>query len=294
MSLQLEESEFTCAAAVKARKSMEVEIEDLHLQIDDLAKAKAAVSGFGVPCTVVGPCPTCTQWETPSSIAGCPHAIWDGFGGGCPSPRGAAGDTGVSLQLEEQLSRLQREKNEVQSRLEEDQEDMNELMKKHKAAVAQVRGEQQLWHHHPPINTLLGAGTMGSPLTLWCVPQASRDLAQMNDLQAQLEEVSKEKQELQEKVGSTDIGHAPQVKVAVAPRDPLPTLWRAPHPGGRRAPRGALCWVEDSVASSSAPGQHGERLRGWWSMLRLCPPCSCKACRASWSSWSNPWWTSRW
>ncbi|NXJ90091.1 MY18A protein, partial [Corythaixoides concolor] len=107
---QLEESEFTCAAAVKARKSMEVEIEDLHLQIDDLAKAKAA--------------------------------------------------------LEEQLSRLQREKNEVQSRLEEDQEDMNELMKKHKAAVA----------------------------------QASRDLAQMNDLQAQLEEVGKEKQELQEKL----------------------------------------------------------------------------------------------
>lgn len=45
MSLQLEESEFTCAAAVKARKSMEVEIEDLHLQIDDLSKAKAAVSG---------------------------------------------------------------------------------------------------------------------------------------------------------------------------------------------------------------------------------------------------------
>ncbi|NXH09718.1 MY18A protein, partial [Bucco capensis] len=40
---QLEESEFTCAAAVKARKSMEVEIEDLHLQIDDLTKAKAAL-----------------------------------------------------------------------------------------------------------------------------------------------------------------------------------------------------------------------------------------------------------
>ncbi|XP_075760678.1 unconventional myosin-XVIIIa isoform X22 [Pelodiscus sinensis] len=107
---QLEESEFTCAAAVKARKAMEGEIEDLHLQIDDIAKAKAA--------------------------------------------------------LEEQLSRLQREKNEVQSRLEEDQEDMNELMKKHKAAVA----------------------------------QASRDLAQINDLQAQLEDANKEKQELQEKL----------------------------------------------------------------------------------------------
>ncbi|XP_074119855.1 unconventional myosin-XVIIIa isoform X9 [Sminthopsis crassicaudata] len=107
---QLEESEFTCAAAVKARKAMEVEIEDLHLQIDDISKAKTG--------------------------------------------------------LEEQVSRLQREKNEIQSRLEEDQEDLNELMKKHKAAVA----------------------------------QASRDLAQMNDLQIQLEEANKEKQELQEKM----------------------------------------------------------------------------------------------
>lgn len=43
--VQLEESEFTCAAAVKARKAMEVELEDLHLQIDDIAKAKTAVRG---------------------------------------------------------------------------------------------------------------------------------------------------------------------------------------------------------------------------------------------------------
>ncbi|XP_077336512.1 unconventional myosin-XVIIIa isoform X15 [Lithobates pipiens] len=40
---QLEESEFTSAAAVKARKSMEAEIEDLHLQIDDISKAKTAL-----------------------------------------------------------------------------------------------------------------------------------------------------------------------------------------------------------------------------------------------------------
>lgn len=44
----MEESEFTCAAAVKARKAMEVEIEDLHLQIDDIAKAKTAVRTQGV------------------------------------------------------------------------------------------------------------------------------------------------------------------------------------------------------------------------------------------------------
>ncbi|XP_041437645.1 unconventional myosin-XVIIIa isoform X2 [Xenopus laevis] len=40
---QLEESEFTSAAAVKARKAMEVEMEDLHLQIDDISKAKTAL-----------------------------------------------------------------------------------------------------------------------------------------------------------------------------------------------------------------------------------------------------------
>uniref|UniRef100_A0A3P8SDH8 Myosin XVIIIA n=1 Tax=Amphiprion percula TaxID=161767 RepID=A0A3P8SDH8_AMPPE len=107
---QLEESEFTCAAAVKARKSMEVEIEDLHVQMEDISKTKQA--------------------------------------------------------LEEQLSRLQREKNDLQSRMEEDQEDLNELMKKHKAAVAQV----------------------------------SQNLAQITDLQAQLEEALKGKQEIQEKM----------------------------------------------------------------------------------------------
>uniref|UniRef100_A0A3Q2DY49 Myosin XVIIIA b n=1 Tax=Cyprinodon variegatus TaxID=28743 RepID=A0A3Q2DY49_CYPVA len=68
-------------------------------------------------------------------------------------------------QLEEQLSRLQREKNDLQSRMEEDQEDLNELMKKHKSAVAQVR-----------------------------------NLAQINDLQTQLEEALREKQEVQEKM----------------------------------------------------------------------------------------------
>ncbi|KAM9734215.1 unconventional myosin-XVIIIa isoform 1-T2 [Menidia menidia] len=40
---QLEESELTCAAAVKARKSMEVEIEDLHVQMEEISKAKQAL-----------------------------------------------------------------------------------------------------------------------------------------------------------------------------------------------------------------------------------------------------------
>lgn len=41
---QLEESEFTSTAAVKARKSMEIEIEDLHIQMEDVVKAKLLVS----------------------------------------------------------------------------------------------------------------------------------------------------------------------------------------------------------------------------------------------------------
>ncbi|XP_042286937.1 unconventional myosin-XVIIIa-like isoform X2 [Thunnus maccoyii] len=40
---QLEESEFTCAAAVKARKSMEIEIEDLHIQMEDVVKTKISL-----------------------------------------------------------------------------------------------------------------------------------------------------------------------------------------------------------------------------------------------------------
>ncbi|XP_059207858.1 unconventional myosin-XVIIIa-like [Centropristis striata] len=40
---QLEESEFTSAAAVKARKSMELEIEDLHIQMEDVVKTKMSL-----------------------------------------------------------------------------------------------------------------------------------------------------------------------------------------------------------------------------------------------------------
>uniref|UniRef100_A0A673XKU7 Myosin XVIIIAa n=1 Tax=Salmo trutta TaxID=8032 RepID=A0A673XKU7_SALTR len=109
---QLEESEFTCAVAVKSRKGMEMEIEDLHIQMEEVVKVK--------------------------------------------------------MSLEEQVSRLQREKNDLQSRMEEDQEDMNELMKKHKAAVS----------------------------------QSARDLAQISDIQVQLAEAMKEKQEIQDKLQS--------------------------------------------------------------------------------------------
>ena len=40
---QLEDAEFATAAAVKARKGIEVEVADLQLQIEDLSRQKAAV-----------------------------------------------------------------------------------------------------------------------------------------------------------------------------------------------------------------------------------------------------------
>lgn len=55
MFWQLEESDFTCAAAVKARKSMELEIEDLHTQMEDISKAKMAVSYSFARYTAVPP-----------------------------------------------------------------------------------------------------------------------------------------------------------------------------------------------------------------------------------------------
>lgn len=73
----------------------------------------------------------------------------------------------ASVQLEEQLSRLQREKNEIQSRLEEDQEDMNELMKKHKAAVAQVP-------HHTPCHRRWPSGPLPKPPTTTTTSLGSR------------------------------------------------------------------------------------------------------------------------
>lgn len=40
--------------------------------------------------------------------------------------------------MDEQLAQLEHEKADLLKRLEEDQEDLNELMKKHKALIAQV------------------------------------------------------------------------------------------------------------------------------------------------------------
>uniref|UniRef100_UPI00358E40BE unconventional myosin-XVIIIa-like isoform X2 n=1 Tax=Myxine glutinosa TaxID=7769 RepID=UPI00358E40BE len=107
---QLEESEFACAAAVKARQVVEAELTDLHYQLEEVTRSKAA--------------------------------------------------------LEEQMLRMQRDGQELQNRLDGDQEDLNELMKKHKALVA----------------------------------HSSSDLAQINELQAQLDETAREKEEQVEKI----------------------------------------------------------------------------------------------
>ncbi|XP_047229414.1 unconventional myosin-XVIIIb-like isoform X1 [Girardinichthys multiradiatus] len=68
--------------------------------------------------------------------------------------------------VEEQLALLQHEKMDLLKRLEEDQEDLNELMKKHKSLIA----------------------------------QSSSDISQIRDLQAELEEVKKQRQTLKEEL----------------------------------------------------------------------------------------------
>ena len=45
---------------------------------------------------------------------------------------------GSLSQVDEQLSQLQHERVDLMKRLQEDQDDLNELMKKHKALIAQV------------------------------------------------------------------------------------------------------------------------------------------------------------
>ncbi|CAL9682431.1 unnamed protein product [Knipowitschia caucasica] len=68
--------------------------------------------------------------------------------------------------VDDQLALLQHEKVDLLKRLEEDQEDLNELMKKHKALIA----------------------------------QSSSDITQIRELQAELEEVKKQRQSLQEEL----------------------------------------------------------------------------------------------
>uniref|UniRef100_A0A3B5MPJ2 Myosin motor domain-containing protein n=1 Tax=Xiphophorus couchianus TaxID=32473 RepID=A0A3B5MPJ2_9TELE len=68
--------------------------------------------------------------------------------------------------VDEQLLLLQHEKMDLLKRLEEDQEDLNELMKKHKALIA----------------------------------QSSSDISQIRELQAELEEVKKQRRSLQEEL----------------------------------------------------------------------------------------------
>ncbi|NXF48476.1 MY18B protein, partial [Oceanites oceanicus] len=68
--------------------------------------------------------------------------------------------------VDEQLYQLQHERADLLKRIDEDQEDLNELMAKHKALIA----------------------------------QSATDIAQIRDLQIQVEDVKKEKQSLQEKL----------------------------------------------------------------------------------------------
>lgn len=82
----LDDKEFTCSAAVKAKKTMELEIDDLQQQLEDLSKSKA--------------------------------------------------------ESENKSLQLLREKADLQSHVEENEEDLNDLMRKYKAVVQQQSVDQ--------------------------------------------------------------------------------------------------------------------------------------------------------
>lgn len=86
-------------------------------------------------------------------------------------------------------------------RLEEDQEDLNELMKKHKALIAQVC----------TCFTVCLFGSLNCMFILnsnlsHCLSllQSSNDISQIRELQVELEEVKKQKHSLQEEVPLLD------------------------------------------------------------------------------------------
>lgn len=65
------------------------------------------------------------------------------------------------VQVDEQLYQLQHEKADLLKRIEEDQEDLNELMAKHKALIAQVRG----WAEEPSLLKGVWPHPLPSPLS---------------------------------------------------------------------------------------------------------------------------------
>ncbi|NWR50783.1 MY18B protein, partial [Regulus satrapa] len=85
--------------------------------------------------------------------------------------------------VDEQLFQLQHERADLLKRIDEDQEDLNELMEKHKALIA----------------------------------QSATDIAQIRELQTQVEDVKKEKQSLQEKLQAAQ-GRAAQLEQCPAER----------------------------------------------------------------------------
>ncbi|XP_072003128.1 unconventional myosin-XVIIIb [Engystomops pustulosus] len=108
--LQLEECEARYAESLKSQRSLSLEVESLHMELDNITRNKNMV--------------------------------------------------------DEQLFQLQHEKAELLKRIDEDQEDLNELMKKHKALIA----------------------------------QSATDITHIRELQTKLEDTQREKQSLQEKL----------------------------------------------------------------------------------------------
>ncbi|KAK1800878.1 hypothetical protein P4O66_006054 [Electrophorus voltai] len=165
---QLEESEARRLDAESMQKTLAMELENAQLELESICKHKSLVRDMNIEEVEVV---EVVVWEVAVMHVGVKVMVVEVMGlvvGGVKGCPGLDSYLIPSLpsQADEQLSHLQHEKAELLKRLDEDQDDLNELMHKHKALIA----------------------------------QSSSDITQIRELQAELEEVEKEKQRLQEQL----------------------------------------------------------------------------------------------
>lgn len=106
---QLEDSEARRLEAESVQKTLSAELDNAQMELENICKQKSLVRTRDQK----------TQCIYENSLIISVHLS-------------------LFLQVDEQLAQLRYERTDLMKRLEEDQEDLNELMQKHKALIAQV------------------------------------------------------------------------------------------------------------------------------------------------------------
>ncbi|KAL2099861.1 hypothetical protein ACEWY4_004255 [Coilia grayii] len=157
LHFQLEESNARCMEAEAVQRTLAMELENAQQELDSICKHKS-LQNMSLLMSRQETVPSLTQHFSTKM----------------------EGEEKKQRKVDEQLSQLQYEKSDLLKRLEEDQEDLNELMKK-------TQGPHRTMQLCP-IHTCVFS------------VQSSSDITQIRELQAELEEVKKERQTLQEEL----------------------------------------------------------------------------------------------